>query len=53
MSRRVLVVDDEPDVLLAMRLLLQGAGYSVLGARDGRGSAYAGGGSQVGCALVA
>jgi CheY-like chemotaxis protein len=35
MSRKVLVVDDEPDVLLATRLLLQTAGYSVLEARTG------------------
>jgi CheY-like chemotaxis protein len=35
MSARVLVVDDEPDVLLAARLLLQSAGYSVLEAKSG------------------
>lgn len=35
MSASVLVVDDEPDVLLATRLLLENAGYSVLEARSG------------------
>jgi CheY-like chemotaxis protein len=35
MSRKVLLVDDEPDVLLATRLLLQTAGYSVLEAKTG------------------
>jgi CheY-like chemotaxis protein len=35
MTARVLVVDDEPDVLLATRLLLQNAGYSVLEATSG------------------
>lgn len=35
MSPRVLVVEDEPDVLLGARLLLQDAGYSVLEARTG------------------
>jgi len=29
LSGRVLIVDDEPDVLLAARLLLEDAGYSV------------------------
>jgi CheY-like chemotaxis protein len=35
MTPRVLVVDDEPDVLLATRLLLQNAGHTVLVARSG------------------
>lgn len=35
MSATVLVVDDEPDILLATRLLLQGAGYEVLEAKSG------------------
>jgi CheY-like chemotaxis protein len=35
MSRKVLVVDDEPDILLATRLLLQSAGYSVVEAKTG------------------
>jgi CheY-like chemotaxis protein len=35
MSASVLVVDDDPDVLLAIRLLLQKAGYTVLAARSG------------------
>jgi CheY-like chemotaxis protein len=30
MSRTVLVVDDEPDVLLAVRLMLEAAGYTVI-----------------------
>jgi CheY-like chemotaxis protein len=34
-SRTVLVVDDEPDILLATKLLLQDAGYRVIGARGG------------------
>lgn len=35
MNKRVLVVEDEPDILLAARLLLQSAGYSVLEAENG------------------
>jgi CheY-like chemotaxis protein len=35
MSRTVLVVDDEPDILLAARLMLEGAGCSVIEARSG------------------
>jgi CheY-like chemotaxis protein len=35
MSTRILVVDDEPDILEAMQLVLEGAGYEVLVAADG------------------
>ena len=35
MTVRILVVDDEPDILLATRLLLQGAGYDVVEAKSG------------------
>ena len=34
-ARTVLVVEDEPDVRLAARLLLEGAGYAVIEARGG------------------
>jgi len=32
---RILVVDDEPDIRFMMRLILEGAGYSVTEARHG------------------
>jgi CheY-like chemotaxis protein len=35
MSRTVLVVDDEPDILLAARLMLEGAGCRVIEAGSG------------------
>jgi len=35
MSSRILVVDDDPDVLEAMQFLLEGAGYEALVAADG------------------
>lgn len=35
MSPTVLLVDDEPDVLLATRLALEAAGYAVIEARGG------------------
>ncbi len=34
MSRTILVVDDEPDILLAARLMLEAAGYTVIEAGD-------------------
>jgi CheY-like chemotaxis protein len=36
MRRTVLLVDDEPDILLATRLLLEQAGYAVLEAEGGQ-----------------
>jgi CheY-like chemotaxis protein len=35
MSKKILVVDDEPDVLTFLSALLKDAGYQVLTARDG------------------
>jgi CheY-like chemotaxis protein len=35
LSRKILVVDDEPDILLATRLLLESASFSVVEARNG------------------
>jgi two-component system, chemotaxis family, chemotaxis protein CheY len=35
MSKRILVVDDDADVLEVMRIVLEGAGYEVLAATDG------------------
>ncbi|MFB3906981.1 MAG: response regulator [Candidatus Eisenbacteria bacterium] len=34
--RRVLVADDDPDILLALRIRLESAGYEVVEASDGR-----------------
>jgi CheY-like chemotaxis protein len=36
MPRTLLVVDDEPDLVELMRLMLEGAGYRVVVAGDGR-----------------
>jgi two-component system, OmpR family, alkaline phosphatase synthesis response regulator PhoP len=36
MSLRVLIVDDEPDILLLLRLALQTAGHDITEASDGR-----------------
>ena len=36
MRRTVLLVDDEPDILLVARLLLEDAGYQVISAADGK-----------------
>jgi len=35
MARRILVVDDEPDILNAVGLVLESNGYDVIAARDG------------------
>ena len=35
MSGTILVVEDEPDLLLVVTLMLEGAGYSVVGASNG------------------
>ncbi len=40
-AARVLIVDDDPDVLLALKLLLKGKGHSVLGLADPRSAAAA------------
>ncbi|MDO8535637.1 MAG: response regulator [Candidatus Omnitrophota bacterium] len=36
MAKRILVVDDEPDILKILSLRLEKAGYDVIGGRDGR-----------------
>ena len=36
MAKRILVVDDEPDVLKILLLRLEKTGYKVMGGRDGR-----------------
>jgi CheY-like chemotaxis protein len=36
MAKRILVVDDEPDVLKILLLRLKKTGYEAIGARDGR-----------------
>jgi Response regulator containing CheY-like receiver, AAA-type ATPase, and DNA-binding domains len=36
MSKKILVVDDEPEVLQVLMLRLEMTGYEVLGAKDGR-----------------
>ena len=36
MAKKILVVDDEPDVLKILLLRLKKTGYDVIGARDGR-----------------
>lgn len=36
MAKKILVVDDEPDVLKILLLRLKKAGYEVMGGRDGR-----------------
>lgn len=36
MAKRILIVDDEPDVLKVLSLRLQKTGYEVTGARDGQ-----------------
>jgi len=35
MPKKILVVDDEPDVLAFVKLLLEGAGFEVVAAKDG------------------
>jgi DNA-binding response OmpR family regulator len=34
-ARRILIVEDEPNILLSLEFLLEGAGYEVASARDG------------------
>ena len=36
MAKKILIVDDEPDVLKVLSLRLERAGYEVIGGRDGR-----------------
>ncbi|MFH1189233.1 MAG: response regulator [Candidatus Omnitrophota bacterium] len=36
MAKKILIVDDEPDVLKILLLRLKKTGYDVIGARDGR-----------------
>ena len=36
MAKKILIVDDEPDVLKILSLRLEKTGYEVIGARDGR-----------------
>ena len=36
MPNRILIVDDEPDIVVSLEFLMRGAGYDVLVARDGR-----------------
>ena len=36
MSKRILVVDDEEDMLFAVRLQLEQSGYTILTAKDGK-----------------
>ena len=40
-AARILIVDDDPDVLLALKLLLKGKGHSVLALSDPKGAAAA------------
>jgi CheY-like chemotaxis protein len=35
-SRKILVVDDEPDIVIYLKLLLENSGYEVVSASDGR-----------------
>ena len=35
MSEKILVVDDDPDILEALTMILESQGYQVVGARDG------------------
>ena len=37
MTKKVLAVEDEPDILLALRLVFERAGYEFIGSSDGRG----------------
>ena len=38
MSAKILIADDEPNILLSLEFLMQREGYQVLVARDGRTS---------------
>ena len=35
-ARKILVVDDEPDIVIYLKLLLENSGYEVVAASDGR-----------------
>ena len=36
MSKRIFIIDDEPDIIEVLAFVLAGKGYEVLSARDGR-----------------
>lgn len=38
MARKILIVDDEPNIVLSLEYLLAGAGYETVVARDGGGA---------------
>ena len=36
MTRKILIIDDEPDIVMYLKILLENNGYSVVTASDGQ-----------------
>jgi len=51
-TKTVLIVDDDPDVVAATRAVLEGAGYAVKSASNGRGGLAAARSGGVDCILL-